>query len=67
MREAVGERVEERAAEGDRLFCRSLLQKRRMILRSLLIIATPYLHDQSWIPLKNARCVLSTLIVPSSL
>ena len=27
-----------------RLFCRALLQKRPMILRSLLIVATPYSH-----------------------
>ena len=31
-----------------RLLCRSLLQKRRILLRSLLLVATPYIQDYTY-------------------
>ena len=48
-----------------RLFCRALLQQRPIILRSLLIVATPYLrHTPTYIPHTPHPCLHTTYATP---
>jgi len=45
-----------------RLFYRALLQKRPTVLRSLLIVATPYLHSVEYITRKQQHTINKTII-----